>query len=195
MCYLHSLNKHTSNAKGITPSGIYSLQINYNILMFVNGIFTSEPYSTDGKKSACSTGDPGSIPGSGRSSREGNGKLLQYSCLENPMDRGAWQATVHEVVESETTEQLTLLYSISNEKKKVWKKFVISKKIILNDLKSKTKKVKHFKDAINQVWAWQLQSIGGKSPTFWKTLYSSYLQVIPHYFSNKKVHYWVVFMW
>ena len=129
MCYLHSLNKHTSNAKGITPSGIYSLQINYNILMFVNGIFTSEPYSTDGKKSACSTGDPGSIPGSGRSSREGNGKLLQYSCLENPMDRGAWQATVHEVAESETTEQLTLLYSISNEKKKCEKSSLFIRKL------------------------------------------------------------------
>ena len=89
--------------------------------MFVNGIFTSEPYSADGKKSACSTGDPGSIPGSGRSSRDGNGKLLQYSCLENPMDRGAWQATVYEVTESETTEQLTLQYSISNEKKNVKK--------------------------------------------------------------------------
>ena len=42
---------------------------------------------------------------------------------------------------------------------------------MLNDLKSKTKKVKHFKDAMNQVWAWQLQSIGGKSPTFWKTIF------------------------
>ena len=42
-----------------------------------------------------STGDLGSIPGSGRSPGEGNGNPLQYSCLENPMDRGAWQATVH----------------------------------------------------------------------------------------------------
>ena len=41
------------------------------------------------------TGDPGSIPGSGRSPEEGNGYPLQYSCLENPMDRGAWQATIH----------------------------------------------------------------------------------------------------
>ena len=50
-----------------------------------------------GKESACSAGDPGSIPGSGRSPGEGNGNLLQYSCLENPMDRGAWQASVHGV--------------------------------------------------------------------------------------------------
>ena len=49
--------------------------------------------------------DAGSIPGLGRSPGEGNGNLLQYSCLENPMDRGAWQATVHKVAkESDTTE-------------------------------------------------------------------------------------------
>ena len=54
------------------------------------------PCSSAGKKkSACNAGDPGSIPGLGRSPGEGNGNPLQYSCLENPMDRGAWQATVH----------------------------------------------------------------------------------------------------
>ena len=46
--------------------------------------------------------DEGSFPGSGRSPGEGNGNPLQYSCLENPMDRGAWWATVHGVVKSET---------------------------------------------------------------------------------------------
>ena len=53
------------------------------------------PHSSIGKESACSAGDPGSIPGSGKSRGERNGNLLQYSCLENPMDRGAWRATVH----------------------------------------------------------------------------------------------------
>ena len=52
------------------------------------------PHSSVGKESACSAGDLGSIPGSGRSPAEGNGNPLQYSCLENPVDRGAWQATV-----------------------------------------------------------------------------------------------------
>ena len=55
------------------------------------------PGSSVGKKSACSTGDPGSIPESGRFPGEGNGNQLQYSYLENPMDRGARQATVHGV--------------------------------------------------------------------------------------------------
>ena len=52
---------------------------------------------SDGKESSCSAGDPGSIPGSGRSPGEGNGSPLQYFCLENSMDRGAWWAAVNEV--------------------------------------------------------------------------------------------------
>ena len=55
------------------------------------------PRWLSGKESACQAGDAGLIPGSGRSPGEGNGNPLQYSCLENPMDRGAWLATVHEV--------------------------------------------------------------------------------------------------
>ena len=57
---------------------------------------------SDGKASVYNAGDPGSIPGSGRSPGEGNGNPLQYYCLENPMDRGAWQATVHGVAKSQT---------------------------------------------------------------------------------------------
>ena len=55
------------------------------------------PGSSVGKESACSAADTGLTPGSGRSPGEGNGNPLQYSCLENSLDRGAWQATVHGV--------------------------------------------------------------------------------------------------
>ena len=54
------------------------------------------------KNLLANAGDPGLIPGSGRSPGEGNGNPLQYSCLENSMDRGAWQATVHGVAKSRT---------------------------------------------------------------------------------------------
>ena len=57
------------------------------------------------KKSTCNvgaTGDSGSIPGSGRSPGGGHGKPLQYSCLKNPMDRGAWWATVQRIAKSQT---------------------------------------------------------------------------------------------
>ena len=60
------------------------------------------PGGSEVKASACNVGDLGSIPGSGRSPGEGNGNPLQYSCLENPMDGGAWWATVHRVVKSRT---------------------------------------------------------------------------------------------
>jgi len=60
------------------------------------------PGGSDGKESACNAGDPDSIPGSGRSPGEGNGYPLQYSCLKNPTDRGAWRATVHRVAKSQT---------------------------------------------------------------------------------------------
>ena len=63
---------------------------------------TDFPGGSDGKESACNVGDPGLIPGLGRSPGEGNGNLLQYSCLENSMDRGACWAIVHGVVNSQT---------------------------------------------------------------------------------------------
>ena len=66
------------------------------------------PGGADGKVSACNVGDLGLIPGLGRSPGQGNGNLLHYSCLGNPMDRRGWQATVHGVVkESDITEQLS----------------------------------------------------------------------------------------
>ena len=72
-------------------TGLYSF-------MFGKGFLDSSV----GKESACNAGDQDSIPGSGRSSGEGDGNPLQYSCLENPVDRGAWQTTVHGVAKSQT---------------------------------------------------------------------------------------------
>ena len=66
-----------------TADGDCSREIKRRLLL-------SFPGGSDGKASACNVGDPGSIVGSGRSPGEGNGNPLQYSCLENPMDRGAW---------------------------------------------------------------------------------------------------------
>ena len=71
----------------------------------VNGVsppLTLFPGGSKGKESACNAGDQGSMSGSGRSPGEGNGNLLQYSCLENSMDRGAWWATVLGVTKSWT---------------------------------------------------------------------------------------------
>ena len=60
------------------------------------------PGGLDGKESACNAGELSSIPGSGRALVEGNGNPLQYSCLENSIDRGAWRATVHGVTKNQT---------------------------------------------------------------------------------------------
>ena len=60
------------------------------------------PGGSDGKESACNAGDQGSVPGLGRSPGGGNGNPLQYSCLEDSMDRGAWRALVCGVAESQT---------------------------------------------------------------------------------------------
>ena len=68
----------------------------------------------DGKESVCSTGDLGLIPGSGIFPGEGNGNLLQYSCLENPTDRGAWQTATWGQKESATTDRLALSHFILN---------------------------------------------------------------------------------
>ena len=65
------------------------------------------PRWLSGKESPCNAGDLGSICGSGRSLGEGNGNPLQYSCLENPMDRGAWWATVRGVAKELDTTLVT----------------------------------------------------------------------------------------
>ena len=71
------------------------------ILFFLLGF----PGGSEVKASACIAGNLGSIPGLGRSPGEGNGNLLQYSCLESPMDRRAWQAPVHRVLRGSTRVQ------------------------------------------------------------------------------------------
>ena len=70
--------------------------------MYTGTILLDFPGGSKVKASACNVGDLGLIPGSGRSPGEGNGNPLQYSCLENPMDGGAWWATVHGVAKSWT---------------------------------------------------------------------------------------------
>ena len=65
-------------------------------------MITGFPGGLDGKESAYNVGDLGSIPGLGRSPGGGNGNTLQYSSLENPMDRGAWRSIVHGVTKSWT---------------------------------------------------------------------------------------------
>ena len=70
------------------------LEVTLSSMDFIDG--------SDGKESACSTGDLGSVPGLRRSPRGGHGNPLQYSCLENPVDRGAWRAIVHRVAKSWT---------------------------------------------------------------------------------------------
>ena len=81
---------------------------------FPQELFSSSPFfqgfpgGSHNKESACNARDPGLTPGLGRSPGEGNGYPLQHSCLENSMDSGAWQATVHAVTkDSDTTEWLT----------------------------------------------------------------------------------------
>ena len=72
------------------------------VCMYTNmcACVNSFPSGSEVKNLLCDAGDPGLIPGSGRSLGEGNGNPLQYSCLENPMDRGAWRAIVHGVAKN-----------------------------------------------------------------------------------------------
>ena len=66
---------------------------------------------SDGKESVCIAGNLGLMPGLGRPPGEGNGNPLQYSCLNNPLDRETWWVTINRVTELDMTEQLTLFFS------------------------------------------------------------------------------------
>ena len=92
----HSLDQPTCSRQSGLHGGVTSRSQGLMRLIYMR------PITTDGKESACNAGDPGSIPGSGRSPGEGNGYPLQHSCLEHPMDGGAWWATVHRVEKSRT---------------------------------------------------------------------------------------------
>jgi len=70
--------------------------------LWSNSYIPGFPCGSDGKESACDAGDPGSVSRFGRFPGEANGNPLQYSCLENSMDRGVWQATIHGVAKSQT---------------------------------------------------------------------------------------------
>ena len=92
-------------------------QLSFNLKISKREKFKPAPRHTHTQISACNAGNLGSIPGSGRSLGEKNGNPLQYSCLENPMDRGAWWATVHwGCKESDMTE----LQSIGVAKSQTW---------------------------------------------------------------------------
>ena len=79
--------------------------VSHRKLMMESSLLMGFSVGINGKESTCNAGDTrdtGSIPGSGRSPGERNGNPLQYSCLENSMDRGTWQVTVHGVTKSQT---------------------------------------------------------------------------------------------
>ena len=112
------MTKGSQEADPVFPLGVkvcYSLiQCSQQFIELTTSNNSGFPGGSDGKASTRNAGDPGSIPGSGRSPGEGNGNPLQYSCLENSMDGGAWWATVHGVTKSRTRLSdftlLTLLY-------------------------------------------------------------------------------------
>ena len=115
--------KYWSFSFSISPSkehpGLISFRMDWLDLLAVRGTLKSllqqEHKGSEVKASACNVGDLGSIPGLGRSPGEGNGKPLQYSCLENPMDRGAWRAySPQGCKESDTTEQLNFHFNFQN---------------------------------------------------------------------------------
>ena len=84
------------------PAPISEIIFRIDLVILCLNALRGFPGGSEVKASACNAGDLGLIPGSGRSPGEGNGNLLQYSCLENPMDGGAWWATVHGVSKSQT---------------------------------------------------------------------------------------------
>ena len=93
---------------GVLVPHLWCMVQMFNIFsLFDNYLLTLLPWWLSSKEAVCNAGNPGSVPGSGRSSGEGNGNPLQYSGRGNPTDRRAWPATVQGVEELDTTEWLT----------------------------------------------------------------------------------------
>ena len=86
-----------------TERSMYNTSKFFNISIYLNRAFQVMLVVKNLPAKAGDVRDMGSIPGSGRSSGKGNGNTLQYSCLENPMDRGAWQSIVHGITRLATT--------------------------------------------------------------------------------------------
>ena len=97
----HALLQRISPTQGPNP-GFLHCRLTLFLLMLKIKAWLGFPGGSEDKASACNAGDSGLIPGVGRAPGEGNGNSLQYSCLENPMGRGAGQATVHGVAKSRT---------------------------------------------------------------------------------------------
>ena len=102
---LHSVMKSLVDTENMNLNASFFHNNNKYLLTGYLQCARGFPGGSDSKESACNVGDPGLIPGLGRSPGEENGCPLQYSCLENSMNRGVWQATVHRVAESDTTER------------------------------------------------------------------------------------------
>ena len=99
------LGKNTGVGCHFLLQGIFLTQGQNQCLLLLHwraGSLLQAPGGSDGKESTCNTGDPSLIPGLGRSPGEEKDYPLHYSCLENPMGRGTWQATVHKVARSWT---------------------------------------------------------------------------------------------
>ena len=104
------------------------------------------PWWLSGKESACNAGDVSLIPGSGRSPGEGNGNPLQYSCLGNPVDRGAWQAIVHgaakRVRHSWATKQQKISFHWETGYKVIFITYIFFQFILLSSVKNTKRKLK-----------------------------------------------------
>ena len=88
--------------KFLLKCSLFTMLCQFKVYSKVSQLYLSFCDGSDGKESTCNEGELGSNPGSGRSLREGNGNPLQYSCLKNSMDKGAWQATFYRVTKSQT---------------------------------------------------------------------------------------------